>query len=291
MKFLIMILGLLLFTSCGDSNHHQLHEDLRILSSDKFEGRKPGTKGSEKAQNYIVNRLKKMESQPFNNSFVDTFDLQFIEGSYPGTNIQAIKRGSQTNDKIIVISAHYDHLGIKENKIYNGANDNATGVSVLLNLISMFKNINTNNSIVYLFLDAEEFGKQGVKHFLSNNPELHDKILLNFNIDMLNCNSVEDLYICGTIYSPQFKQILKKKVKDFNINFGHDEAIGDKKNWLKSSDHAEFANWGIPFLYFGSEEEEYYNTPEDDFENINLDCFNKTLNMAKEIILELDQHL
>ncbi len=87
------------------------------MSSDEFEGRKPGTNGSVKAQTYILNRLNEIEANPFNNSFVDSFDLKFIDGSSFGTNIQAIKYGKKSAEKLIVISAHYDHLGIMENKI------------------------------------------------------------------------------------------------------------------------------------------------------------------------------
>ena len=291
MKIIINILILLIIISCNKNDLNQLIEDLRKISSDEFEGRKPGTEGSLKVQSYILNRLKKINALPFNNSYVDSFDLKFIDGSTKGTNIQAIKKGTLPNDKMIAVSAHYDHLGIKESKIYNGANDNATGVAVLLNLVSSLQSINTNHSIAFLFFDAEEFGKQGVKHFLNKNYELHDKILLNFNIDMLNCNSPEDLYLCGTKENPVLRQILGRTVNEFNINFGHDEDKGNKKSWVLSSDHREFANWEIPFLYLGSENEENYNTPQDDFENINLDCFEKTLEITKELILELDKHL
>ncbi len=108
---------------------------------------------------------------------------------------------------------------------------------------------------------------------------------------MLNCNSAEELYICGTKYNPKLRKILEHKVQEFKINLGHDEDIGNKKSWLQSSDHREFANWGIPFLYIGSENEENYNTPQDDFENINLKCFGQTLNITKELILTLDKNL
>jgi len=252
--------------------------------------RKAGTPGSIKAQKYIQQRLEKIGVQAFKNSFTDSFELKFIESPYPGKNIQAFKKG-HSSEKLIVISAHYDHLGIKNNETYNGANDNATGTAVLIDLISRLENIETNNSIVYLFFDAEEFGKEGVKHFLSNNTEIHHQILLNFNIDMLNCDTVNELYICGTKYYPKFKNILAEKVKDYDLNFGYDLTIDDKANWLESSDHREFANWNIPFLYLGSENDQNYNTPEDDFDNINLECFCKTGHIIEELILALDQQL
>lgn len=213
---------------------------LRILSSDSFQGRKPGSIGSAKARAYILKRIKETESIRFDQSFTDTFKLASIEAELPGVNIQALKKGNLESDKLIVISAHYDHLGIKDNEIYNGANDNATGVSVLLNLISELENYESNNSILYLFFDAEEFGKQGVKHFLSSNSNLNNKIILNFNIDMLNCQNESELFLCGTQQFPRIKEILVPTIKHLNIN---------------------------------------------------LDCFESTLNMAKEMIIELDKKL
>lgn len=289
-KFLLLFL-LFSITSCKSTINKQLIADLKTLSSDAFEGRRPGTAGSAKARDYIISRIKDIGTEPFKSSYTDSFELKFIPGEFPGVNIHAMKKGTTEKNKMIVISAHYDHLGIKNNEIYNGANDNATGVSVLLNLMAEFKDYSSKHSFLYLFFDAEEFSKQGVKHFLETNEEEYQKIALNFNIDMLDCRSSSELYVCGTYQFPHLKEILDPSVQSFSINYGHDGTTKNEESWVQSSDHGNFYQLGIPFIYFGSENEDFYNTPQDDFKNIDQECFNSTFEMAKKMIIELDQQI
>ena len=166
---------LLLICLAGSAAYAQidsalLMKDLQILSSDKMEGRKTGTRGNRMAQLYLLQRFREVGIKPFNNTYEQSFFFSRGEQRIMGTNIYGYVKGNV--DSFIVISAHYDHLGIKTpangtDSIYNGADDNASGVGALLAIAKYYKDHRPHHGLIFAAFDAEEMGLQGSKAFVA----------------------------------------------------------------------------------------------------------------------------
>lgn len=251
----------------------QLLKDLEILSSDEYAGRATGE--NEKARTYLVNQLK--EITPAYSTLIDTFGfLDFMKKQHTGHNVVAKITGTKFPKHYIVLSAHYDHLGIRDGNIYNGADDNASGTAALLALVAHFKKNPPKHSILFAFFDAEELGLKGADRFVEDPPVERDQILLNINMDMISRNHDNTINICGLYDFPKLNQVLKKVIKqhELTITTMHEgpEYTGSD-NWTMSSDHGMFLKRGIPYLYFGVEDHPGYHQPTDDFAFINPDFF------------------
>ncbi len=278
-------------------NALQLLSDIKTLSSDAFQGRKTGTTGSKKAQEYIIQRFLDYKLMFFDDGYEQPFSFETSTGTkINGTNLIGYMEGTENKDMFTVIVAHYDHLGIKNNEIYNGADDNASGVAGLFALAEHFIKYKPKNSVIFLAVDAEEIGLKGAKHFVNNPPVLKDKIALCINIDMISRNDKNELYACGTTHYPFLKPYIEKfsTKHDIKIRFGHD--IPEKENngiqdWTFSSDHGEFHRAGIPFIYFGVEDHDDYHKPTDRFETINQVFFIKATEMIIDQVVNFDENL
>ena len=147
---------------------------LYSLSSDLMEGRKAGTEGIEKAAQYIENEFKRIGLKKFKN--LETYRQVFKNKDLSLFNIIGFLEGKSKKDELIVISAHYDHLGIKKSGegdvIFNGANDNASGVAAVLALAEYLSEKNYNErSVLFVAFTAEEMGLIGSNYFGKNiNP-------------------------------------------------------------------------------------------------------------------------
>src|SRR5690606_18370697 len=100
-------------------------------------------------------------------------------------NVLGWIKGTENPDSFIVISAHYDHEGVKKGIIYNGADDNASGVSALFSFAEYFKSNPPKHSVILAAFDAEELGLRGSKYFVENPIVPLEKIRLNINLDMV----------------------------------------------------------------------------------------------------------
>lgn len=262
---------------------------LQILSADDMEGRQTGEKGNLKAQGYILEVLyshqASVELQPF------SFKKNGKE--LLGTNIIATIKGYENPERFLAVTAHFDHVGIEKkntgDSIFNGADDNASGTSALLELVKYFKNHPPKNSILFIFFDAEEMGLQGAKFF---NAENKKEILLNINLDMVSRSEQNELYACGTAYSPELRNYMllaANTTTALKVKLGHDGLDG-KDSWVQSSDHYEFFKKNIPFLYFGVEDHEDYHQPSDEFENIDPAFYFEAVKFIAQTIENLDKN-
>ena len=266
-------------------------EDLRKLSHHAAEGRKTGTKGAEAARRFIINQFKTFKAKGLNKGYRHPFTFVSEEGdTIQGENVVAYVRGEQ--QKCIVVTAHYDHLGIIDGKIYNGADDNASGVAALLAMAEYFKRNRPRHTIVFAALDAEEMGLEGAKALI-NDPNFPIELaILNVNMDMISANDKNELYVAGTHHYPKYKPLLEKvKRPPLRLMFGHDTPDLGPNDWTNSSDHSVFHTNGIPFLYFGVEDHENYHKETDTFENINRDFYIRAVESILECILSLGRGL
>lgn len=279
------------------TEHYQFNGDrlltnLKNLSSDAFEGRRTGTKGAKKAKRYIINEFHKLNVKPLDGDYEQSFTLRKERKVYEGVNVLGYTKGCHFPDKYIVISAHYDHEGIKGGKIYNGADDNASGVCALISFAEYFKKYKPKYSVILAAFDAEELGIQGSKYFVQKSLSMGKKIVLNLNMDMISRSKKKELFIVGARNSDKLKPFFPdcKKSSGIKLRLGHDN-FDSLDDWTYSSDHLYFFKEGIPFLYFGVEDHEDYHQPTDEFKNIDPKFYVASVNEIIKIFERLDNSL
>lgn len=265
----------------------QLIRDIRILSSDEMEGRSADRASIAKARDYVEKRFADVGIRPFGNSYRQEFEIKQRSGdALKGVNFVGQVVGRK-KDKFIVITAHYDHDGIRNDQIYNGADDNASGTAALFAIASYFRKHQPQHSLIFVAFDAEEMGLVGSRHFVANLPVKKSSVLLNVNIDMISRNDNGELWASGAFHNPWLKPILEAAQKKATVRLmlGHDDPELGRDDWTYQSDHASFHREKIPFIYFGVEDHPDYHKPTDDFENIQPDFFT---NAVETIIRSVD---
>lgn len=270
-------------------NETDLLGHVKILSSDLYEGRRTGTQGAERARKYIINEFYKLKVLKINKTYQQPFSFVYHGDKYSGSNVLGLIEGTTFSNKYIVISAHYDHIGIKNGEIYNGADDNASGLSALFAFAEYFKKYPPKHSIILAAFDGEELGLKGSKYFV-NNPIVNLRsIKLNINLDMVSRSDKKKLFVAGTSYNKSLKYIVSKIKQpcELKIIAGHDGYDG-LENWTYSSDHVNFYKKGIPFLYFGVEDHEDYHEPTDDFEKIHPNFYIEAVNSIILVLNKID---
>lgn len=286
MKWLFCSLVCLIsLSSRAQIDSAQLMKDVEILSADKMQGRKAGSKGNRLAQFYLIERFREAGIQPFLKSFEHRFFFRNEGKQIMGTNLYGYMKGAV--DTFIVISAHYDHIGMKPgaDSIYNGADDNASGVAALLAIATYYKTHPPHYSLLFVAFDAEEMELSGAKAFALDMPV--KTVLLNINMDMIS-HSHEKLYVSGAWHYPQLKPFVEKLNTDIQLLTGHDRPEDGKNDWTTQSDHFVFHQRGIPFLYFGVEDHSDYHTPSDEFTRINHDFFYRSAQTILQVIQSID---
>ena len=265
----------------------QLLDRLEILSSDKFEGRRTGEKGNDSARAYIIQQFKSQGTSGFNGVYEHPFSFETRDEKYNATNILVEIKGTIYPEKYIVISAHHDHLGVSGDDIYNGADDDASGISALISFAAYFAQNPPKHSVILAAFDAEELGLRGAKHFVATFDK--SKILLNLNMDMISRSAKDELYVVGARYNEQLKLILDSfnNPTSSKLLQGHDGTDG-KQDWTKSSDHGPFHDVNIPFLYFGNEDHVSYHKPTDNFDAITPQFYKNSVHIIMSVFELID---
>jgi len=296
-KLLLISLAFLFSCSTVKTNQNnpktgeQLLKDVETLSLDSYEGRKTGTKGAEMARTYLIGRLKEIGLKPYpgQSSYEQSFEIKGRNGaaSVQGKNLISYIPGK--SDNVIVISAHYDHIGVIKNEIYNGADDNASGTAGLLQFAKYFSKNKPNNTLIFALFDGEEMGLQGAKAFVANPPVALDKIKLNINMDMISHNDKQELYVAGTFKYPELKPFLVTTNPNLKLLMGHDDPKLGHDDWTNQSDQGAFNAKNIPFLYFGVEDHKDYHKATDEYQNINKTFFIDAANAIQQVIVNIDK--
>jgi len=273
----------------------QLINDLKVLSADSMGGRKVGSEGNAMARSMIVDRLVKLGVTPYGSSdYLQPFQVTQSFGQAKvgnGTNILGVREGKKK--QTIVISAHYDHVGIINNFIYNGADDNASGIAALLAFAEYFQKNTPEHRLIFAFFDAEESGLLGSAHFVNTIDMQNENIVLNINMDMISRSKKNELYASGAYHYPILKTSLANLSIPENITllFGHDDPSTGKNDWTNQSDQGNFHKKNIPFLYFGVEDHPDYHRPTDTFEKISVDFYSRSVETILRSIILLDKSL
>lgn len=275
--------------------------DVRTLASPEFAGRRTGTEGSRLAQAYITRRFEQIGIKPFGAAYAMPFAFANTRGGvkkeYPSAlNLVGQIRGSTYPDRYMVVSAHYDHLGVEKGASYLGADDNASGVAAMLAVAAHFKQHPPQNTIIFAAFDAEELGHHGATAFVNAVPFPIKNVALNLNFDMVSRNDRNEIYAAGTRYTPSLKALVEKAAagQSVQVKFGHDSKMpgaAPDYDWTGQSDHAMFHKAGIPFLYFGVEDHADYHKPGDTFEKIDPKFFADVVRLLVSAADILDKNL
>lgn len=297
------------FADClitSDSNRLDatlLWQDISALASDDMQGRKTASQGAELARQYIASRYRQIGLQDFPTlgapsepAFVRSFTVKSGWSEVTGSNVLGWLPGDTYQERYIVVTAHYDHLGKSTRGIFNGADDNASGVAAMLSIAQYIAQYGSQYSIIFLATDAEEKGLFGAKGFVAKPPVPLGSIILNLNLDMLAEGGRRGrLYVTPSRGEIAWERMIEEVIASGNTCLvkGHRSSglgpIEHKKiNWRKSSDHAVFARKNIPYLFVGVVDHPRYHSENDTTERIDPVFFTYAADTALTLLLKLD---
>ena len=263
-------------------------QHIYTLSNDSMQGRKAGTDGIEKAAKYIESEFKRIGLKSFNS---DSFrqEFKFINPRSSNSelltlsNVIGLLEGSKMKNEYVIISAHYDHLGKKDNGdgdlIFNGANDNASGVAAVLMLAEYFKKANINKrSLLFVAFTAEEMGLVGSNYF--GKTISPDSIIAGINIEMIGKESPfgpNSAWLTGFERS-NFGTIIQKNLSGSNYKL-HPDPYKNYRLFFRS-DNASLARLGIPAHTFSTspmDKDLDYHKVTDEARTLNIETITQTI--------------
>ena len=306
MKGFYLLVAVLVIFSCKQETHTKevsMKEDVYFLADDSQEGRETGSEKERQSADYLVERFKNLGLKPKGvNGYLQpfifkpktnpheeaTYVINKEDSTITGLNVLAYINNKVENT--IIIGAHYDHLGFgsegslfrgDQPEIHNGADDNASGVAVMMNLASRLKYNNTNNNYLFIAFSGEEMGLLGSNYFVKNPTIDTKKVNYMINMDMVGrLKDDKTLAVYGVGTSPKFKQTLFANNTDFKLI--------EKESGVGPSDHTSFYLADIPVLHFFTGQHEDYHKPSDDPDKLNYKGMESISNYIMRIITDLD---
>ena len=275
----------------------QLLRDLQVLSADDMQGRQVGTPGGEKARAYVMRRFKESGIQPFGDAYTHPFPFVGRGGNQTertGVNVVGVVNGKQPERRYIVLTAHYDHIGVRDGQVFNGADDNASGTAALIAIGKYFSGRPLDNALIVAAFDGEESGRLGANAFLKTPPVPVTSMVINVNLDMIGRDPEDKLYAVGTYAYPFLKPYLERVAATAPVKLllGHDDPKRtDVEDWTRSSDHFAFHQQKIPFVYLGVEDFGQHHKATDDYETMSHDFYVRAVETAIRVIQEFDANL
>ncbi len=216
------------------------------LASDQMEGRAIFTAGNQRASAFIENEFAKAGLSFYKD--LNGYRQEFTSGGKPANNVVGVIPGKSKPDEYVIFSAHYDHLGLKDSgpdKVYNGANDDASGVTAVICLANYFKQLNNNErTLVFVAFTGEEVGGYGSGSFSKSIDPA--RVVAMFNIEMIGTGSKwgkNSAYITG-FDKTDFGRILQKNLKGTDFSFNPDPY--PQEQLFYRSDNARLAAQGVP---------------------------------------------
>lgn len=262
-----------------------VRKHLYTLASDEMEGRKSGTPGIEKAAKYIESEFKRIGLTTFEglDSYRQTFNFtpRRSKEEITSANIIGVLEGKSKKDEYVIISAHYDHLGNEgkgEDKIYNGANDDASGVTGVLALAEYFKKFGNERTIVFAAFTAEEMGLIGSTHFGKGIDA--SKFVAGINLEMIGkvpSFGKNTAWLTGFERS-DFGKIVQKNLEGSGYQLFPDPY--KKFNLFFRSDNASLARLGVPSHTFSTtaiDKDADYHKVTDEAETLNMTIITQTI--------------
>ena len=307
-KLLFLSLAFALALQIQAQKQDDMRQAVEYLASQELGGRYPDTKGDTLASEFIVDKLRSLKFKPVvkgkkKKGFFHDFTYGKDEKERTTHNIIAVLPGKDKHLKheYIVVGSHYDHLGLGGQGsgsrrpdtlgVHPGADDNASGDAVVLELAKHFKKARLPRSLIFMFFGAEEQGLVGSKQFLEwmkqdddrriNLPADKKGIVAMVNLDMVGRMRDNALSVSGTGTSSEFKAMAENAAEQTNLN------ISCTPDGYGPSDHASFVAADIPVLFLTTGGHMEYHTPDDVPSTLNYDGMQQTLAFSQELITRL----
>lgn len=267
---------------------------IEALTGPGMDGRAAGTAGNLKARAWIEARLKAIGVTPLSaGGYGHPFTFTSRNGeTVRGVNLVAMCPGpaAASPAQAMVVSAHYDHLGIRNGQTYPGADDNASGVAMLLVVAERCVKTPFTRPVMLVAFDGEEAGLQGAKAFVAQPPLPRERLALNVNFDMISRSDRREIYVAGPGHWPRLRPVLAPvvQVPDITVRFGHDTG-GGHDDWTTQSDHGAFHAAGIPWVYFGVEDHADYHRPTDTADKIAPSFLDRVADVVLTSLTALDR--
>lgn len=283
-----------------------------FLADDELQGREAGLHGSRIAARYIASLLQSMGIRPLGNQYLQPFEAYRKERQKQGRlevhpdSIAKLKQGvhqklamnnvigmipGRKANEYVVVGAHFDHLGIDSaldgDQIYNGADDNASGVSAVLQIAKAFvvSGQLPERNVVFAFWDGEEKGLLGSKYFVQS-CSFTGQIRGYLNFDMIGRNNKPEqpkhVVYFYTEANPAFGRWLKEDINNYELQLEPDYRPWDKP--VGGSDNASFAKVGIPIIWYHTDGHPDYHQPSDHTEKLNWE---KVVEITKASFLNM----
>ena len=280
--------------------------DIKTLADPRLEGRRTGSSGNRAAQDFIETRFREIGAAPAFTSYRQPFSFTrhsitgFFLPSRPfktfypeAANLGALIRGTQPQ-RLIALTAHYDGLGIRDGAIHPGADDNASGVAVMLAVSRTLAAQPLQHSVLLLAFDGEELGLQGSTHFVANPAVDLASIEAVVNLDMVGRGDTNTLVAAGTALYPAIEPAVRAAAgqRGIKVLLAHDRPFytaGAVGNWTQSSDHGPFHDAGVPFVYLGVEDHADFHRATDTADKIQPGFVGEAANLVLALIRQLDR--
>jgi Zn-dependent M28 family amino/carboxypeptidase len=275
-----------------------LLKDLQALSSDQMQGRQVGTAGGARARDYVVARFRASGVAAFGGSYEAAFTFGAsradVASERHGVNVVGHIDGRLRPARYIVVSAHYDHLGVRNGQVYHGADDNASGTAALFAIAGYFRAHQPEHSLIFAAFDGEESGLQGSKAFVRQPPVDLSAIVTDVNLDMIGRDPDDKLFVVGTRLNPFLRPYLEDVAARAPVKllFGHDDPTErGVEDWTRDSDHWSFQQAGVPAVYLGDEDFDQHHTPTDVYETMTYDFYIGATETSLAVVQKFDASL
>tara|TARA_R110000868_G_scaffold81202_3_gene230049 strand:+ start:482 stop:1498 length:1017 start_codon:yes stop_codon:yes gene_type:complete len=286
----------------------ELKTHLYIVASDEMEGRETGSAGQKKAGEYLINQYTKegLSYPKGATNFYQAVPAEFLNKKgrsrlNDSENIWAYIEGSEKPDEVLVISAHYDHVGVKNGNVYNGADDDGSGTVALLEIAQAFQKAKKEGhgpkrSILFLHVTGEEHGLLGSQYYSENPLFTVANTIADINIDMIGRRDKEHVdtnnyvYLIGADRLSSDLNTICLEANDKYIQMDLDLKYNDPKDpnhFYERSDHYNFAKFGIPSVFLFNGVHADYHQKSDTPDKIEYDALAKRAKLAFTIAWEL----
>jgi hypothetical protein len=244
----------------------RLEAIVRKLASPEMEGRRG--EGGRKAAAFLIDEFHRLKLEPlFGGQFVQ--EIPAAEpGRIQGRNVGAILRGSDSNgrDEWVIVAAHYDHLGVRGGVLYPGADDNASGVAMMLEVARSLRGApeQPRRSVMFIGFDLEEIGLFGSRYFVAHPPVPLKHVALFITADMIGrslggvCEN--HVFVLGTEHAPGLRPWINEAARDQPLRLG---LLGSDVLVLNRSDYGPFRSRQVPYLFFSTGENPCYHSSQD----------------------------
>lgn len=270
-----------------------MRDVVEYLASDEMKGRLVGSAEGRRAATWIADRFKALGLAPAGD---DGYFHRFaLKDDVRGVNVIGRLEGSDPalKGECVVIAAHHDHVGVRKGEVCNGADDNASGVAMVLELAKRLREDKPKRSILFMSYDAEEGGLLGSRAYVNSDLFKKEKFRAMICFDLIGGNFVEwekdRVYALGAESSPELRALLESSAKGAALDVAPAgvymiEPVGPI---LARSDYANFRAKKVPFVFFSSGTPWYYHTPHDDVERLNFEKMEKAAVFCRAFSLDV----